>query len=109
MCHELYRQGPCQEHQYLVLSSGKIIPECVTNPCANDTMVPFNGKCYRLYKSDACPPLAMGGGTLNVNHTSLELECLPGNAVELKIIEVAPICPPGSKRNALGQCRVKTS
>ncbi|GLV32535.1 fuseless [Carabus blaptoides fortunei] len=100
-CYHVYKQGPCNPNEYLILKKSDIIPKCVQNPCANDTMVLFNGKCQKLHTANGCPPLHLGGGTLEVNATSLQLECVPSNAAELSIIVVPNAnCAPGSKRSA---------
>lgn len=32
-CYPPYRQGPCPKKQHLILLAGRVIPQCVRNPC----------------------------------------------------------------------------
>ncbi|GLV35409.1 uncharacterized protein CBL_01441 [Carabus blaptoides fortunei] len=103
-CYHVYKQGPCKSNEYLILKKPDT-PECVPNPCTNDTLVPFEGTCLRLHSANGCSPSHLGGSTLEVNETSLQLECIP--SYDVAFIVQIPIanCPAGSKRSAAGRCR----
>lgn len=103
-CFLAYRQGPCNESQHLILPKGKVIPECVDNPCKTDRFVRYQNKCYELDKSGGpCKPASEGGGIFGVNTKTLALECLLDND-RLSLINFPPNCPPGSRRGA-NNCR----
>ncbi|XP_059614294.1 uncharacterized protein LOC132260283 isoform X2 [Phlebotomus argentipes] len=114
-CYLVYRQGPCQPRQMLVLPKGKAIPECVENPCREDGKVRFHNACYDLHKAGPCilPELT---NVVDVNVTTLELQCQKLSVDlsnrfsddEIKQYEVqgeVPACPKGSKRQINGKCQ----
>ncbi|EFN86542.1 hypothetical protein EAI_04380 [Harpegnathos saltator] len=102
-CHEVYRQGPCPVYQYVVLPEGEAVPRCETNPCFIDGAVPFNGTCHLLGSADGpCGSDAV----LGVNETTFQLECISKEIVPFVIIDTPnKICPPGSRRSTLGECK----
>lgn len=108
-CFQVYRQGPCNPGQYLVLPEKKVIPECVQNPCRKDGEVLFNNNCEKLYTTSPCQSTVaenLKSSVLDINETTLELQCIPASSVELTLIKVKfNNCQPGSKRVSEGQCR----
>lgn len=102
-CHEAYRQGPCPPGNYVVLPENEAVPRCVTNPCSEDGVVPYNGTCHRLRTIDGpCAPK----GILSVNETTFQLECMSLDVVPSMIIDTSPKkCPPGTRRSTLKDCR----
>uniref|UniRef100_A0A1B0DNZ6 Uncharacterized protein n=1 Tax=Phlebotomus papatasi TaxID=29031 RepID=A0A1B0DNZ6_PHLPP len=115
VCYLVHRRGPCQENQILILPKGKVIPECVTNPCGNDGLVRFQNACYELHKAGPCrfPELS---NVVDVNVTTLEIQCQKLSVDlsnrfsedEIKQYEVqgeVPACAKGSKRQINGQCQ----
>lgn len=105
-CHEAYRQGPCPQNQYVVLSKDEAVPRCVSNPCRRDGVVPFNGTCYPLRTiGGPCAP----DGVVGVNETTFQLECTHVDVSTFGIIDAPPrtpdICPAGTRRNMLNLCQ----
>ncbi|KAF5285640.1 hypothetical protein FQA39_LY16546 [Lamprigera yunnana] len=104
-CFKAYMQGPCKNHEQLILPKNSVIPECVTNPCRKDGFVMYNKMCSELnVPGGPCGPAKLGGGVLGVNVTSLKIECLKTDGESLSLINFPPNCPPGSKRG-ISHCR----
>ncbi|KAF2897802.1 hypothetical protein ILUMI_08389 [Ignelater luminosus] len=103
-CFAAYRKGPCPDNQILILPKGKVVPECVSNPCRTDGFVRYEDQCYELDKSGGpCKPASEGGGIFGVNGTTFALECLK-DTQPLNLINFPSNCPPGSRRSA-SNCR----
>lgn len=74
-CHELFRQGPCQEGQILTLSTtGSAV--CSANVCSQDGFVLYNGTCSELGSHDPCSQKT-ATSTLGVD-LNLQLSCTDG-------------------------------
>lgn len=105
-CHEAYRQGPCNDGEYVILPVGEVVPKCVINPCREDGLVRYNGICYNLrMKGGPCGP----DGVLGVNGNTFQVQCIPIQIAPFIIIDApttATPCPAGSRRNSLGICKV---
>ncbi|KAK0182841.1 hypothetical protein PV327_000935 [Microctonus hyperodae] len=105
-CHEAYRQGPCNDGEYVILPVGEVIPKCVINPCREDGLVRYNGICYNLrMKGGPCGP----DGVLGVNGNTFQVQCIPIRIAPFIIIDAPSTttpCPAGSRRNSLGICKV---
>jgi hypothetical protein len=102
-CYEAYRQGPCPPNNYVVLPEDETVPRCVENPCLQDGMVQYNGKCYHL-RTEGGPCAA--NDILSVNETTFQLECIDTSIEPLYTIDTpVNICPQGSVRSTLGICK----
>ncbi|XP_043462216.1 uncharacterized protein LOC122498513 isoform X1 [Leptopilina heterotoma] len=103
-CYQAYKQGPCPLGSYYVLPTGRKEPRCEVNPCNEDGLVPFKGKCHEIYKSGY--PCADNLTHLTVTRKTFQLKCIYQPPVSMGgggIIN-APIkaCPPGSRRVVTG-------
>jgi len=102
-CYEAYRQGPCPPKNYVVLLENEAVPRCMENPCLEDGLVQYNGTCYPLRtRGGPCAP----DGVIGVNETTFQLECIPMDIAPFVIIDAPRTCPPGSRRNTLGVCKI---
>lgn len=75
MCYAPYKRGPCDYGKYLILPKRKIIPECITNACQIDNLVPFEGKCHELHKAGPCEWASLSF-VVGVNETTSQLACV---------------------------------
>lgn len=121
-CWPSWRQGPCREGQYLVLTASSAIPVCRKNPCATDGYVMLNKKCTQLGSAEVCKHLFPIDAVLGVNATTLLVECVrlsleiniptraqpqantAGDVTQSSRYEFLTPCSPGSKRKVNGQC-----
>lgn len=103
-CYEAYKQGPCSLSHYFILPENETVPHCVQNPCLVNGVVLYNNTCYTLKTVGPCPP----GSILDVNATTVQVECVRANIELSTIINVPPReCPPGSLRDQRNICREK--
>lgn len=101
-CHEPYRQGPCPDGQYLLLSEKENRGKCERNPCIHDDLVPFNGGCYSLGMSG--PPCDKENNTILLVTLDFKLTC--SYPIFFGIINApGKSCPIGSRRISLGICK----
>ncbi|XP_033231924.1 uncharacterized protein LOC117182920 [Belonocnema kinseyi] len=103
-CYEAYKQGPCPPGEYLVLSPGQDLAKCERNDCLVDGFIPFKGSCLQLYNSCG-----------DVEYTKFlylgldfQLTCIEPSSGSSSGVINAPIkkCSKGSRRNALGICKL---
>ncbi|XP_014232574.1 uncharacterized protein LOC106656254 [Trichogramma pretiosum] len=106
-CYEVYTQGPCPLGHYAYAGLDSPYPKCIFNHCLKDNYVIFKDSCYEMRK--------VGGvcgdqSHLYVNQDTLELECVDTSLIPFFIVGAPPnnrnACPPGSRRNKLGHCKV---
>lgn len=111
----MYRRGPCQRNEYLVLPAGKYTPVCEVNPCRNDGTVLFNGKCYRLGMRGPCINRHTSD-VVQVNETTLEVGCVAQRRYTSPMLGLANRfqeellgdgCPLGSRRKYDNKCSDK--
>ncbi|XP_043462103.1 uncharacterized protein LOC122498447 [Leptopilina heterotoma] len=99
-CQQAYRQGTCSPGSYYVLPPGHKEPRCEVNPCHEDGLVPFKGKCHKVYKYGY--PCSDDYTRLSVTEKTFKLDCLyqpPGSAGAGGIITApSKACPRGSRR-----------
>ena len=100
-CYIPYRRGPCPAEHYLVLPPGKLLAKCEKNPCLEDNIVFFNGRCIRLYEKGTC---GYSTSYVAVNMNTFELMCIFTRTLNI-IKAPAKVCPPGSRRTAAGICK----
>ncbi|XP_019864598.2 uncharacterized protein LOC109593908 [Aethina tumida] len=105
-CFLPYRQGPCPPEEHLIFNKSKRTTSCLKNPC-QDGFARFDGDCFELGRPGGpCGrPQDVGPKILDVNSTTLEVECLDGGAETLHLFDVGRRCSPGSRRDSTGTCR----
>ncbi|XP_043462219.1 uncharacterized protein LOC122498514 isoform X2 [Leptopilina heterotoma] len=106
-CYAAYRQGPCQQGSYLIFPLEGSYPQCKSNPCKLDGLVPFNNGCYEINEyGPACPDRF---DKLSAVGKMRELKCvfvLPGLVFKGIINAPAKVCPKGSRRVLLLGCKL---
>lgn len=107
-CFLAYLKGPCKEGQYLIVATkanGNRDVVCTRNPCP-DGLVLYQGKCYEFPKSGGpCQPVKNVTTVLDINPSTLKIECIPITENRVTLISIPKICPPGSKRDSQNICR----
>lgn len=104
-CYPAYRRGPCAKGQHLVLPKGKVIPECVSNPCVDNSVL-YRGICYPVGQVGPCSVPELGR-VIGINTLTLEADCvgpkLANRLGEINVEVEEGICK-GSRRFYRGTC-----
>lgn len=66
------------ENEFLMISAGQYIPDCIPNRCKTDGLVTFKNSCHTLNKPGPCPFSELTY-VVSINSTTLELECIQEN------------------------------